>query len=366
MDNTKFPANFSGGLINGAGSIRFHSWVDFSRTSGLGLITEIAMANNKQEGKITTLSELFGYDLYSIDETGIDKFAETEIQLIPSQAYNTLADSSYYYYVKAPTDGFDLSRYRFKGGDQRRWARLTRVPRDAYNQYCLNTYMSPNIILYKRSTVWLHLAEAFNRAGHPDLAFAILKDGISSDLLTASYITSESLELLQTEVPFLSVAGQEVFKGKEGGIHSYGCSDAKGIEGFYSAYQMYQVVSDKIAELRKTFNLPVLNPEYKSLDGSNDGYTADLLANQTLFEETYNKEEIINAVEDLLCDEYAMESAFEGNRFSDLSRLARRKNASSVEGYPTNFGGLWFAGKLATNNPVKDLTVEANWYLPFK
>lgn len=366
LDTSTMPTNFSGGLSNTTGSYSYHGWSEFYVNTGL--VTEIRMAYNKQEGRITELPELFGYDLYSIDEVYMrDKFKETGIQLVPSQAYNTYADSSYYYYVKYPTDGLDLSRYRFKGGDQRRWARLMEVSRDAGTQLCFSgLYTSPDIILYKRPTIWLHLAEALNRAGYPDAAFAILKDGISPELAVSGYITPETMTLLQTEVPFLSVAGQEVFQGLEGGIHSYGCSDFKGIEGFYSSYQMYLVVSEKIAELRKTFGLPELMPEYKALDGSSVGYTADLLENEALFNETYSKDEIINAVEDLLCDEYAMESAFEGNRFSDLSRLARRKNASSIEGYPDNFGGLWFANKLVPNNPVKDLTVEANWYLPFK
>ena len=56
--------------------------------------------------------------------------------------------------------------------------------------------------------------------------------------------------------------------------------------------------------------------------------------------------------------------SFEGSRFYDLCRLARHKNASSP--YGANFGGQWLARKLAYKNPVKDLTNENNWYLPFK
>ena len=72
----------------------------------------------------------------------------------------------------------------------------------------------------------------------------------------------------------------------------------------------------------------------------------------------------MNAVEDLLCDEYAMEFAFEGTRFSDLQRLARHKNESGI--YGGNFGSRWFANKLAGNNPQVNLTDPANWYLPYK
>ena len=38
------------------------------------------------------------------------------------------------------------------------------------------------ILLYRNATVWLHLAEAINRMGYPDAAFAVLKNGLHSDL----------------------------------------------------------------------------------------------------------------------------------------------------------------------------------------
>ena len=40
-------------------------------------------------------------------------------------------------------------------------------------------------------------------------------------------------------------------------------------------------------------------------------------------------EDIQNAVEDLIIDEAGLELAFEGSRFSDLCRVALRRNASS-------------------------------------
>jgi hypothetical protein len=72
----------------------------------------------------------------------------------------------------------------------------------------------------------------------------------------------------------------------------------------------------------------------------------------------------INAVEDLICDELALELAFEGNRFGDLTRLARHKNKDAL--YGSNFGSQWLARKLRYKNPSKDLTDERNWYLPMK
>jgi hypothetical protein len=71
------------------------------------------------------------------------------------------------------------------------------------------------------------------------------------------------------------------------------------------------------------------------------------------------KRDTINAIEDILCDEYALETAFEGNRYFDLLRLARHKNEDGL--YGGNFGDLWLQNKLG----YKGWT-PAKKYLPFK
>jgi hypothetical protein len=76
------------------------------------------------------------------------------------------------------------------------------------------------------------------------------------------------------------------------------------------------------------------------------------------------RQDSINAVEDLLCDEMALELAFEGGRWYDLMRLARHKNESGL--YRPNFGSQWLARKLAYKNPAVNLEDKNNWYLPFK
>ena len=59
-----------------------------------------------------------------------------------------------------------------------------------------------------------------------------------------------------------------------------------------------------------------------------------------------------------------MEAAFEGTRYYDLMRVANHKNADNP--YGANFGSLWLKKKLAYKNPVVDLSVKENWFLPFK
>ncbi len=66
-----------------------------------------------------------------------------------------------------------------------------------------------------------------------------------------------------------------------------------------------------------------------------------------------------DAVEDLIIDECALEMAFEGNRFFDLMRVARRRGAD------------YLASRVAKRNGTEDAAMRAflqnekNWYLPF-
>lgn len=80
------------------------------------------------------------------------------------------------------------------------------------------------------------------------------------------------------------------------------------------------------------------------------------------FVEYYNTEftteDRVNAMEDLICDEYAYETAFEGRRFGDLQRIARHKNERGL--YGGGFGNRWLQDKLGFKG------FNGVWYLPFK
>ncbi|MBN1925563.1 MAG: hypothetical protein JW798_07005, partial [Prolixibacteraceae bacterium] len=67
----------------------------------------------------------------------------------------------------------------------------------------------------------------------------------------------------------------------------------------------------------------------------------------------------INYVEDKIVEELALETAFEGNRFSDLMRIALRRNDPA-----------YLAKRVASKHTDNKAEIEAklsdvnNWYLP--
>ena len=331
------------------GTVSGTTWSSiFSNNSTTDIISYIPMAVNRLRGVTTNVPKAFGYNYYSTSNA-IDSLRMDEIQIAPSNAYTALSDSTDYYYFKQVTGGL---RQQFvnsaKLGDMRYNSTITKGEGEDSTKLWINKYNNGNIILYRTSTIYLHLAEALNRLGYLNAAFSILKDGINASLLDSArtYISNETRNLFRNTYPFLSdeyiskypAQTTSNYNGTNFGIHQHGAG-AVG-DGNYpgrSTYQLDTIVGLKMKEIARLFNVQV-------------GAT---------------KQDSINALEDVLCDEYALELAFEGNRFYDLCRLARHKNQDTGL-YGANFGSLWLARKLAFKSPVKDLTNPDNWYLPFK
>lgn len=331
------------GTLAGAGS--WAQSIFITRNTTEDIITYIPMAVNRTLGPTTQVPAAFGYNYYATStETQLSGglYAD-EIQIEPSQALYDLSDSTDYYYYVA---GNAIARSEIKFarlGDQR----LAGVIRQGTGQdsakVWVRKYENGNIVLYRTSTVLLHLAEAFNRLGMTDAAFAILKDGIGPHLLEpdAAYMTEATRQALQTTYPLLSAQNMSRFSlpRHRFGIHMHGAGQVRDFNGqdyVFSPYQPDTIVGNKMRQIARTFHVSV-------------GTT---------------KQDTINAMEDLLCDEYALELAFEGTRYFDLMRLARHKNEAGL--YDPNFGSKWLAAKLAFKNPAVNLEDPRNWYLPFK
>lgn len=389
-----FPYDFSFQYNSIAGGL--YNNIYNNAASPVDVLTYIPMAVSSQRGEITDIPLAFGYDYYSTDASN-NCPRVPEVQIAPSATYYALTDTCDFYYYPDNYNGTVLSsnpdtvlvsklgdgranysnpRNGINGGigggpgrpggglNISNNAILNRDATDTTKVYIAKA-MNANVYLFRTTTVYLHLAEALNRLGYPEIAFAILRNGISTYLeelvpgygdVTAphQYMTAEAISLLTNEVPFLNAINRPTFApDKVYGIHSHGGGTANttNIENNMSvlgslatavgsqknmSYLPDTIIGTKILELEAKF-------------GIQNGLTL---------------QDSINAMEDLLCDEYAKELAFEGIRFYDLQRMARHKNEDDL--YGGNFGSRWFADKLKGNNPAKSLLEPKNWYLPFK
>lgn len=280
--------------------------------------------------------------------------------------------------------------------------------------------------IYRVRQVWLRYAEAINRAGFPRLAFAVLRDGIDHQTLptltdsikyinadstkyhTVTYLDSTSVENTSRGVFYLgndemrrAQAEPEHslflpdFENKDNnewlsnrGIHEQGCGASSVLDTIFS-YK--NVVAKRIEEEAKRTNslTASVKRHIRNLrrydvtvgDDTNTG-TGDVEEDGEQKEPApaeVNPLEV-QAVETLIADECALETAYEGSRMFDLIRFARHMNndASGVSSFTPTYGTTWLAWKIARRNenlkPYEDPTLydgslytllldPNNWYI---
>lgn len=189
------------------------------------------------------------------------------------------------------------------------------------DHYVMNgKYLTQNVHVYRRTMIYLRLAEALNRAGFPRFAFAILKTGVNNSVIESDvlpYYPDDEAYLRQFDFPDNRYKLRTKASGSDEntiGIHSHGSGWTE-----YNDYYLY--------------------PEKENLQEEED------------------------AVEDLIVDEDALEFAFEGTRFYDLMRVALRRND------PSYLASKIYARRGKDNeaemrNLIKvDLNDTNNWYL---
>lgn len=280
--------------------------------------------------------------------------------------------------------------------------------------------------IYRVRQVWLRYAEAINRAGFPRLAFAVLRDGLDHQTLptltdsikyinadstkyhTVTYLDSTSVENTSRGVFYLgndemrrAQAEPEHslflpdFENKDNnewlsnrGIHEQGCGASSVLDTIFS-YK--NVVAKRIEEEAKRTNslTASVKRHIRNLrrydvtvgDDTNTG-TGDVEEDGEQKEPApaeVNPLEV-QAVETLIADECALETAYEGSRMFDLIRFARHMNndASGVPSFTPTYGTTWLAWKIARRNenlkPYEDPTLydgslytllldPNNWYI---
>ena len=194
----------------------------------------------------------------------------------------------------------------------------------------LNKINSEKIWLYRKDVVYLRLAEALNRCGLPQTAFAILKDGLCKATIdslsqgeklrakningvdisavynfsTADFEKAQPTWVNRTHSTGTGTTTSYVFQwqsdGNTFGIHSRGCGDA--------SFDTLYTIGKKMAQM-----------------GSEGKLLGDALKDS------------IRAVEEYLIDEMALETCFEGYRFGDLMRISQHRGADIGGDFENDF-----------------------------
>lgn len=342
------------------------------------IITSIPSSANTQFGTmLTRVSDIYGYTTTSSQSTdvGTNDDGEEEVstsgaisvtstykaQLTPSDAYKGLSDEQTYVYYNQSS----LRREDYTCGDARKMLATTEYTYEgeAYTLCSKAAKASTfyyTIPVYRRCYIWLKLAEAINRAGFPQHAFAILKDGLNRNN-TPSIATVMHVENVLDE------NGEQLYdeEGKALRDTTYTREMQYNTQG-----ALYYVDSLEYKSFFLDFTDDLWNPNYgihargcgfgswqyaespiTNITGKNDAisFAYDvLLAAQDVDVKTADKATIINAVENIIVDELALETSFEGNRFPDLVRIAGHKNAAGQNGTE------WLANKVASRGVRTD------------
>lgn len=316
------------------------SWPDIftetetSTASDNELITMIPMDSIPSEGHYSEIRNVFNTNAQN----------NYQASLVPSAKMQKLSDDQVYCYndlgavTYAPTNIVGNKRMV---GDLRLsqiWTSRENYSNPTtggtYTYQYIDKYSTKHIHVYRRTLVYLRLAEALNRAGYPRYAFQILSSGVNTEVLQDSVIPryrADSLKIIQdfdfpgTRLSTLSsgyVANSSPYREfsvNTIGIHSRG-------SGFTPANEYYQMP---------------YNPEIKD----------------SLQQIAWQQDK----VEEMIIDEEALEFAFEGYRYYDLLRAALRRNDPA-----------WFEKKIQGRNGTApsgisvDLKDQNNWFLHWK
>ena len=315
------PVRMSVQRITWPNATQFDRPNDRYNPTGSEVITYIPMESRVFDGTISNLRNLFNsttennyyYELTS--SPAMSRISNDQVYCIENEMPGATTKDTIY----VPRSGFNRKEYV---GDLRYSSNFqlssygTQSEYSEYNSYNQYVYKinSSRINLYRATMIYLRYAEALNRAGYPQSAFAILKYGICDETLK-NRVDAVELQQAGDLVNF----DPNVFRIEEVlGVHSLGSGDSHA-----NAFYMLPQPENALATRQDTVNYQ------------------------------------IPLVEDLIINEMALEGAFEGYRFNDLMRVALRRGDASYLATPVS------RRNGETDDTLYQLLMDSkNWYLP--
>ncbi len=286
------------------------------------MLSYIPMETRVFDGNVTNLRDLFSSTTANNYYYQLTP-SRSMYQLSAAQAYciryqaesSTTVDTLY-----APSTGLLKETYL---GDLRLYSNFNEQSlsgQDPYSEksslyHTIYKHQTNRVMTYRSPIVYLHYAEALNRAGYPQSAFAVLKYGLCQDNLSKAVDVVE-----QGQAGDLIKFASSVFTySNTRGIHSRGSGDSE-----CNAYYVMPMPDHECSNRKDTV------------------------------------EAQIPLVEDLIINELALEGAFEGNRFYDLVRVASRPDRKAS----------YLADRVAARTGKMNDELRAklmdknNWFLP--
>lgn len=218
---------------------------------------------------------------------------------------------------------------------------IDRDTRELIETQTIRKFRSRNIHVYRRTMLYLRMAEALNMAGYPRMAYLILSNGINNNVIQNEVMpyyptVSDSLYLARFDFPnnrygIVTANDMASLRIPEDhntiGIHTRGSG--------WTPYNEYYQFTDSV--LVDSVNVAVP------------------LATQQAY------------VDSLIINESALEFAFEGTRYYDMMRFAKRQPNPGAAMQQLVFGRKGEANRDMMSTEIKrPLTDERNWFLTWK
>ena len=357
------------------------------------LITLVPSAANASIGKtLTRVAQIYGFDPHSSTsstdqgDAGIALSGQISVQvnyknrqIAPTPSYINLCQNQIYALQESETkieypanlgdcriDG--TIKYMREDGQRRAFIQKF-CPRAMSSESYLSGFtFRYNMPVYRKRQIYLRFAEAINRAGFPRHAFAILRNGLQAKKMPAIRYDSvqyDDVNKTFKKVPYLRIVADgtgyigidemrraldhpdfldftDDAKWNSQGIHAFGTGEHKDLDTLYT-YD--RIVGERMAQEALRAGAPAEAAQrlrYSLLEESNTPTTGEGEGQPTEPDRSDYTElpaddpqvptdlaQQINAVETLIADEMALETAYEGWRYYDLMRIARHKNADN-------------------------------------